>query len=706
MLCAVPQEEEIRGAIWDLNSHSAPGPDGYNGTFFKTYWHIIHDEVTRATQEFFLGLPIPKSYGATLLTLIPKVDNPKSLGDYRPISLSTFLSKVNTKILANRLGSLLHKLISPEQSGFQAGKGVDENILLTQEMIHCLDNTSGSANIAIKLDFAKAFDRISWQFLEVTLSSFGFSSQSCHLLLSTLKVTHFSILINGTPHGFFKMKRGVKQGDPLSPLLFILGNEGLSRLIKGKVEEGSLKAIHTGRNHPPSHLAYADDIIFFLSGHFRNLLRFKGLLDCFLKSSGHLINLNKSHFYTGLRVKLDIKANMQRALHMREGKLPFTYLGATIGKGKVKKEDCKKIVQHFDVYLNTWHSKVLNQMGRLILIKHVLSSIPLHIVAVQQMPKSIHNILNKKMQNFLWGYKNGKPKYHWISWRGLCYPKHEGGLGIRHLEDVEAAYSTKLWWKIRNSQGLWGEYMRRRYRPDSFQERPTDTVTWKRAAKIHNWALQHVQEVDETDTWEGEPFTTKLAYHAWRDSKPISLAHKMIWNKLQIPKISLFMWKAFNNILPYPENFSRFNLALPSQCSFCLNGPQDLNHTLFQCQLSFRIWRFFSALFDGPIPSREDTLHDTCMKWWISTPWNKLQDKITSVLPGFIAWGLWKAHNEVKYAGKAFKEGTIIATIMKTIQQWIWIHKGKKWMHMDETLKSLGFRLHFNRNNSQCFSVL
>ncbi|VFQ97147.1 unnamed protein product, partial [Cuscuta campestris] len=166
MLCAVPQEEEIRGAIWDLNSHSAPGPDGYNGTFFKTYWHIIHDEVTRATQEFFLGLPIPKSYGATLLTLIPKVDNPKSLGDYRPISLSTFLSKVNTKILANRLGSILHKLISPEQSGFQAGKGVEENILLTQEMIHCLDNTSGSANIAIKVDFAKAFDRISWQFLE------------------------------------------------------------------------------------------------------------------------------------------------------------------------------------------------------------------------------------------------------------------------------------------------------------------------------------------------------------------------------------------------------------------------------------------------------------------------------------------------------------------------------------------------------------
>ncbi|VFQ76030.1 unnamed protein product [Cuscuta campestris] len=544
MICTIPLEEEIRGAVWDLNANSAPGPDGYNGTFFKTFWHIIRDEVGRATQEFFLGLPIPKSYGATLLTLIPKVENPKTLGDFRPISLSTFLSKINTKILANRLGCLLHKLISPEQSGFQAGKGVDENILLTQEMIHCLDNASGNANIAIKVDFAKAFDRISWEFLEKVLSSFGFSHQSSKLLLSTLKATFFSILINGSPHGFFRMMRGVKQGDPLSPLLFIIGNEGLSRLIKAKIQEGFLKTISTGRNRPPSHLAYADDIIFFLNGHFRNLLRFKGLLDCFLKASGHLINLNKSHFYTGSKVKPDIKSNMRRALKMEEGKLPFVYLGATIGKGKIKKEDCMKIILHFDAYLNTWHSKVLNQMGRLILIKHVLSSIPLHIVAVQQMPKSVHNLLNKKMQNFLWGYIDGRPKYHWKSWRSLCYPKYEGGLGIRHLEDVEAAYSAKIWWKIRNSHGIWGDYMRSKYRPASFQECPTDTVTWKRAARIHTWAIQHVHNTDDAETWEGEPFTTKIAYHSWRESKPTSLVSKMIELTYSYPTD----WEAYSGL--------------------------------------------------------------------------------------------------------------------------------------------------------------
>ncbi|VFQ69345.1 unnamed protein product [Cuscuta campestris] len=303
------------------------------------------------------------------------------------------------------------------------------------------------------------------------------------------------------------------------------------------------------------------------------------------------------------------------------------------------------------------------------------------------------------MQNFLWGYIDGRPKYHWKSWRSLCYPKYEGGLGIRHLEDVEAAYSAKIWWKIRNSHGLWGDYMRSKYRPASFQECPTDTATWKRAARIHTWAIQHVHNTDDAETWEGEPFTTKIAYHSWRESKPISLVSKMVWNKLQIPKVSLFMWKALNSILPFSENLARFNLAIPSQCNFCHHGPQDLNHTLIQCQMSNKIWRFFSALFNSPVVNRADTLNDTCMKWWVSTPRTKMQDRLNAVLPGFIAWGLWKAYNAEKYEGKAFKEGTIIATTLKTIQQWIWIHKEKKWMNLDDKMKSFGFCLYRCRIN-------
>ncbi|VFQ87108.1 unnamed protein product [Cuscuta campestris] len=569
LIYTLPQGEEVRRAIWDLNEHSASSLDGYNGVFFKTFWHIIQQEVVRASQEFFLCLPVPKSYGATQLTLIPKEDNPKSLGDYRPISLSNFLFKIKTKILSNRLRDLLPKLISREQTGFQAGKGVDENILFAQEMIHCLDNSRGSANVAIKVYLSKAFDRLSWKYLEQILLSFGFSHTSCHLLLATLKATHFSILINGVSQGFFKMERGIKQGDPLSPLLFILGSEGLSRMIKAKVAEGVLKAFNTGRTPPPSHLAYADDIIFFLNGHCRNLLKFKGLLNMFLAASGHQINLSKSHFYTGAKVNHAIKSNMERTLGMREGKLPISYLGATIGKGKMKKAHCKKVILHFDSYLNIWFSK-----------------------------------------NFFWGYWDGKPKYHWKNWRSICYPTIEGRLGIRHLEDIEAAYSTKLWWKLRNNGGIWGDYMRSKYCVQSFSERATDSVTWKRVSRIHNWAYQHVDISEGSEAWEGEEFSTKAAYNAWRDSKPISISCKMISDKTQIPKIKLFLWKAFNNLLPFPNNMSRFNMAIPSRCNFCKQGTQDSNHTLLQCPYSLKIWKFFSTLFQGPPINGNSTIQE------------------------------------------------------------------------------------------------
>ncbi|VFQ88583.1 unnamed protein product [Cuscuta campestris] len=139
LLCSMPTESEIFSAVWALNPDSAAGSDGFNGYFFRTCWHIIKKDVILACKEFFLGIPVPKSFGSTFITLIPKIDDPKSFGDFRPISLSTFMSKINTKLLASRLATLLPKIISEEQTGFQKNKGVQEQILLAEEMVHMID---------------------------------------------------------------------------------------------------------------------------------------------------------------------------------------------------------------------------------------------------------------------------------------------------------------------------------------------------------------------------------------------------------------------------------------------------------------------------------------------------------------------------------------------------------------------------------------
>ncbi|VFQ93922.1 unnamed protein product [Cuscuta campestris] len=139
-ICKLPFEEEIRAAVWSLDPGSAPGPDGFNGTFYRTCWNIIKTDVISATQEFFTGVPIPKAYGSTFITLIPKNEKPRVFGDFRPISLSTFMSKINTRILANRIQAILPKIISAEQTGFQKGMGVEEQILLVEEMVHKIDS--------------------------------------------------------------------------------------------------------------------------------------------------------------------------------------------------------------------------------------------------------------------------------------------------------------------------------------------------------------------------------------------------------------------------------------------------------------------------------------------------------------------------------------------------------------------------------------
>ncbi|VFQ76365.1 unnamed protein product [Cuscuta campestris] len=211
LFSTLPTLEEVKQAVWELDDNSAGGSDGFNGKFFKTTWDIIKHDVLNTSQEFFLGVPIPKAYGSTLLTLIPKTENPGKFDDFRPISLSTFMSKINTKLLASRLSTLLPKLLSPEQAAFQKGKSIDDHVLMAEEAIHLIDKKVFGSNLIIKINMAKAFDRLDWEYLEKILAAFGFNSHSINLLMANLKGTNFSVLINGEPTGYFRMERGVKQ---------------------------------------------------------------------------------------------------------------------------------------------------------------------------------------------------------------------------------------------------------------------------------------------------------------------------------------------------------------------------------------------------------------------------------------------------------------------------------------------------------------
>ena len=202
------------------------------------------------------------SLNATFLTLIPKKAEAVEVKDFRPISLVGGMYKIIAKILANRLRVVLNKPVSPSQNAFVQGRQILDSVLITNEI---LDSRlkQGTPSVLCKLDIEKAYNHVNWEFLLYLLRRSGFSQKWCDWIGFCISTVHFSILINGCPQGFFASSRGLRQGDPLSPLLFVLIMEALSRLMVRAIHERYLFGFLVGLagDNPlmVSHLLFAND---------------------------------------------------------------------------------------------------------------------------------------------------------------------------------------------------------------------------------------------------------------------------------------------------------------------------------------------------------------------------------------------------------------------------------------------------------------
>lgn len=308
----------------------------------------------------------------------------------------------------------------------------------------------------------------------------------------------YKISVNGENSSEFVSTRGVRQGDPLSPLLFIMAQQIMSFNLKKMEDERKLRQYKLGRNiQPISHLFFADDMLIFSNGTIRSLRNMRKLLQQYEEASGQQVNMQKSSLFVSKQISGRQRGQIQQILGCHIKNFPFTYLGAPLHKGRSKAEYFERPLQIISNKLEGWKAKFMSFAGKITLIKSVLASIPIHTLSSMAVPKSVTQKIENIIKAFLWS-QHGQKRLHWVAWEEICTPYSEGGLGIRSLQDTVFGLQGKLAWKVYEGKSLWARLLRQKYGTNYttgvYKRNQSSSTLWRHL-------YPHLQNFEDIGRW-------------------------------------------------------------------------------------------------------------------------------------------------------------------------------------------------------------
>uniref|UniRef100_A0A803PLV2 Reverse transcriptase domain-containing protein n=1 Tax=Cannabis sativa TaxID=3483 RepID=A0A803PLV2_CANSA len=362
-------KEDVKKALFSIARTKSPGVDGYNFKFYKVMWSLISDEIAEAILNFFDAGRMPEEFNEAVIALMPKVEMPCKAVDYRPIRAGAFVK----------------------------GRSLAHNILIFQDLIKNYSRENVSPRCALKIDLSKAYDTLDWSFLEELLKSYRFPTKFIHWIMVCLRDTSCVLMMNGWLQKSFKGAKGLIQGDPISPMLFVLVMEYLTRMLQYGANEKKFRYHPQCKNLKIINLCFADDLIIFCKA-------------------------NKGSVFFGGISRMD-KAALLKILQIEEGDFPLKYLGITMRPTNWKAKDCGVILKRIKNQLHTWASRHLSYAGRCQVINSVLLGLRNYWMNIFLLPQRTIKEIDKLCMWFLWGNNATRSKFHLTSWANVYLPK-------------------------------------------------------------------------------------------------------------------------------------------------------------------------------------------------------------------------------------------------------------------------------------------
>ncbi|KAL8134372.1 hypothetical protein AgCh_009411 [Apium graveolens] len=386
------------------------------------------------------------------LTELDLKDNVEKLTDFRPIALCNILYKIVAKVLENRQKDILSDVIADNQSAFVLGRNISDNVLVAFELLHFMKrkNRGSEGEVALKLDISKAYDRVDWRYLQKRMKVMGFSDKCIKWIMLCVIYVSYMINFNGKLVGPIVPSRGLRQGDPLSPYLFLFCVEGLSQSINKAAEDGDISGCQIVTNAPSvTHLLFADDKFLFFKATKLEAASVKRLLNRYEADSGQAVNYQKYGVFFSANVRLDKQNEIKRILEVNNELKDSKYLGLPSFVGRSKKAVFNCVKERIWRRVQDWNHKTLSKVEKTVMVKNVGQSIPTYSMSSFFMPKTLCIEIERMLNGYWWGSTGNNSKgIRWAAWDKMVLPKCKGGLGFRDLNDFNLALLGKNVWNF------------------------------------------------------------------------------------------------------------------------------------------------------------------------------------------------------------------------------------------------------------------